>query len=85
MGTSLAGKYKKSLAENWTLRFKTIHPDDDNYDGVVTHIKPDFIVIREKQDFEFDGAATLNFQSILRIAEVKKSKPASKANKRFMG
>ncbi len=59
MGMSLASKYKKSLAENWTLRFKTIHPDDDNYDGVVTHIKPDFIVIREQQDFEFDGVIIL--------------------------
>lgn len=59
MGMSLASKYKKSLEKHWALRFKTIHPDSDNYDGVVTHIKSDFIVLREKQDFEFDGVIIL--------------------------
>lgn len=37
------------------MRFKTKHPDGDGYDGVITHIKPDFIVLREKESFEFDG------------------------------
>ncbi len=59
MGASLASKYKKSLTEQWALRFKTIHPDGDNYDGLVTHIKSDFIVIRAERDFEFDGVIIL--------------------------
>ena len=56
---SLAQKYSKSLAEQWCMRFKTTHPDGDNYDGVITHIKPRFIVLREERDFEFDGVIIL--------------------------
>jgi len=52
---SRAHKYEKSLAEKWCMRFKTAHPDGDNYDGIITHIKRDFIVLREEDDFEVDG------------------------------
>ncbi|MCI0491253.1 MAG: hypothetical protein L0229_32075 [Blastocatellia bacterium] len=55
----LARKYRKSLDEQWSLRFKTRHPDGDAYDGVVTHIKPGFIVLLEEADFEFDGFVIL--------------------------
>ena len=41
------------------MRFKTRHPDGDNYDGVVIHIAPNFIVVREVVDFEFDGVQVL--------------------------
>jgi hypothetical protein len=51
----LAQKYRKSLNEKWCLRLKTKHPDGDDYDGVITHIKQGFIVLREERDFEFDG------------------------------
>ena len=56
---SLAQKYSKSLAEQWLMRFKTKHPDGDNYDGVITHIKPAFVVLREEKDFELDGIIIL--------------------------
>ena len=52
---SIAGKYRKSLDENWCLRFKTRHPEGDPYDGIVTQIKRSFIVLREEQDFDLDG------------------------------
>lgn len=56
---SLAQKYSKSLNEQWCLRFNTRHPEGDNYAGIVTHIKPDFIVLREERDFELDGLVVL--------------------------
>jgi hypothetical protein len=56
---SLARKYKKSLDEQWCARFKTGHPGGDKYDGVVMQIKPDFIVLREEEAFEFDGVVIL--------------------------
>jgi hypothetical protein len=56
---SLASKYKKSLDEQWCTRFKTGHPGGDRYDGVVMQIKPDFIVLREEEAFEFDGVVIL--------------------------
>ena len=61
---SLEKKYKKSLDEQWCLRFKTRHPDEDNYDGVVTHIKKGFIVLRQEEAFEFDGTVILSKKSI---------------------
>jgi hypothetical protein len=57
-------KYRKSLDEKWCLRFKTRHPDGDNYDGVVTQINREFIVLREEDDFEFDGITILPKKSI---------------------
>ncbi|MGH9941080.1 MAG: hypothetical protein ACRD9R_01830 [Pyrinomonadaceae bacterium] len=56
---SLAGKFKKSLDEKWCMRFKCRHPDEDNFDGVITHIKSSFIVLREEDAFEFDGFVIL--------------------------
>ena len=41
------------------MRFRTRHPDGDNYDGVVIHIARDFIVLREERDLEFDGMVLL--------------------------
>ncbi len=61
---SLAQKYSKSLDEQCCLRFKTRHPDGDTYDGVVTHIKSGFIVLRQVMDFEFDGLMILPKRSI---------------------
>ena len=61
---SLKRKYEKSVAGKWCLRFKTKHPDGDNYDGIVTHVKPNFIVMREEADFELDGVIILPKRSI---------------------
>ena len=47
------------MIEKWCVRFKTRHPDGDKVDGVVTHVKPSFIVLREEWDFEFDGVVVL--------------------------
>ncbi len=44
---SLAAKYRKSKEKRWCLRFKTVHPDSDDFDGVVTHVKQGFVVLRE--------------------------------------
>lgn len=52
-------KYKKSFTEQWRMRFETRHPDEDFYDGVIINIKPDFIVLREEEDFEFNGIIVL--------------------------
>lgn len=56
---SLASEYSKSLEGRWHIRLRTIHPDGDNLDGVVTGIKRRFIVLREEKDFEFDGVVVL--------------------------
>ena len=53
---SIARKYRKSKEERWCLRFTTIHPDGDAYQGVVTDIKQSFIVLSDEQDFEFTGS-----------------------------
>lgn len=52
-------KYSKSLENKWVTRFKTIHPDGDNCDGVVLAVKRSFLVIKEATDFEFDGTIIL--------------------------
>ena len=51
--------YRKSLEGRWSMRFKTRHPDGDNYDGVILHIGEQFVVMREERDFEFDGLIVL--------------------------
>jgi hypothetical protein len=55
----LENKLKKSMNRRWCLRFRTKHPDGDNFDGVVTHIKDEFIALHEERDFEFDGVVIL--------------------------
>lgn len=67
-------KYKKSLFEQWTMRFETTHYEADNYDGVVLQIKPDFIVLREEQNFEFDGIIILLKKFIKNIRDNKYDK-----------
>lgn len=52
---SLSKKYKKSSDLNWSMRFKTIHPEGDTYDGVITHNKRNHVVLCVVNDFEFDG------------------------------
>ena len=56
---SLAAKYRKSKEKRCCLRFKTVHPDGDDFDGVVTHIKQRFVVLREERGFVFDGLVLL--------------------------
>jgi hypothetical protein len=56
---SLSKKYLKSKGLKWLLKFKTAHPDGNNYDGVVTHIRRNFIVMREELDFDFNGVVVL--------------------------
>ena len=59
-----AQRYRKSLTKKWCMRFKTNHPDGDAYDGIVTHIKPRFIVLHEEKDFAFDGLVVLPKKNI---------------------
>lgn len=56
---NLSEKYKKLKELKWCMRFKTCHPDKDNYDGIVTHIHNRFIVLREERDIVFDGVVIL--------------------------
>src|SRR5882724_4041560 len=56
---NLERMYKKSLDEQWCLRLKTDHPDGGNYDGVVTQISKDFVVICQEEAFQFDGIVIL--------------------------
>ena len=56
---SLAAKYNKSLEKHWCMRFKTIHPDGDSFDGVVTHNRRRFIALGQEIDFQFDGMVVL--------------------------
>jgi hypothetical protein len=68
---SFKRKYDKSLAEQWCMRFKTTHPDGDNYAGIVTHVKPGFIILREEESFELDGVLILPKRSIKGIRDGK--------------
>ena len=56
---TLTKKYAKSKNKKWMVRFHTIHPDGDNYDGIVTNIKRNFIVIRETRELALDGIVVL--------------------------
>jgi hypothetical protein len=47
------------MRNRWSMRFKTRHPDGDNYDGVIVHVGRAFVVLREEVDFEFDGLVLL--------------------------
>ena len=61
---SLAAQYRKSLEKHWGVRFKSRHPDGDNYDGIVVHNARTFIVLAEEQSFEFDGFVAMPKASI---------------------
>lgn len=56
---SLTQKYEKSLRDRWCMRFKTSIDDGDDFDGIVTHIKRNFIVLRELRELDFDGLVIL--------------------------
>ncbi len=56
---SLSQKYKESKEQTWSMRFKTHHPDGNRFDGVVTHIQKNFIVLKEQTDFVFNGVVVL--------------------------
>ena len=67
----LERKYLKSLNEQCVLCFSTIHPEGDRYDGVVTAIKPDFVVVCEERDWEFDGIQIFPKRAIADIRDGK--------------
>lgn len=55
----LSEKYKKSLESKWCLRLKTTWPDSEFHDGVVTHNRRRFLILREMDDLAFDGVTIL--------------------------
>ena len=57
-------KFRQSMSEQRSMRFKTRHPDGDNYDGIVRHIGRAFIALREVRDFEVDGVIVLPKRAI---------------------
>lgn len=67
----LERKFLKSLSEKCVLCFSTTHPDGDRYDGVVAAIKPDFIVVCEEEDWEFDGIQIFPKRAITDIRDGK--------------
>lgn len=46
------------------MRWETIHPDGESYDGVVMDVKADFVTIAQESDFEFDGLIVLPRRSL---------------------
>lgn len=56
--------FRSSLEQQRVIRVKTRHPDGDNFDGIVTSIKPGILVLVEEVCFEFDGAIVLPKKSI---------------------
>src|SRR5207249_11238859 len=70
------------LNKQWVLRFSTIHPDGDHYDGVVTAIKPDFIVVCEETCWELDGVHILPKRV---IADVRDGKFEACTNRIVLG
>ena len=56
---SLAAKYRKSFEDKWAVRFKTLHPDGDAYNGIVVLLRRMFVVLKAISDFEFDGFVVL--------------------------
>lgn len=71
---NLEKKINKSLEKKWGVRFKPTHPDKDNYDGVVICNKDDFIVLRQEEDFEFDGVVIIPKKFIKNIRDGKYEK-----------
>lgn len=67
-------KIDKSLKQKWCIRFETLHPDEDAYDGVVIYNKPDFIALFEEEDFEFDGVVIIPKKFIKKIRDGKYDK-----------
>jgi hypothetical protein len=61
---TLEEKFRESRSQQWSLRWETTHPNGDNYDGVVTDIKKDYVVIAEETAFEFDGLMILPKSSV---------------------
>jgi len=55
----LSAKYKKSLESQWCLELKTAIPDGGSFDGVVTHNRRQFVVVREFRDLAPDGVLVL--------------------------
>lgn len=68
---SVTAKCRKSLDERRGVHFQTTHPDGDAYRGVVTHLRPGFVVLREEVDFEFDGFLVLPRRSIKSVRDGK--------------
>ena len=60
----LLTQLRKSLKQKQCVRFRTSHPEQDYYDGIVTHVRPDYIVLCQEDDFEFDGVVVLNRKAI---------------------
>jgi hypothetical protein len=56
---TIANKIRKSLENDWIVRFGLDHPKNETCTGVVTALQRDFIVVRQCSDFEFDGHAVL--------------------------
>ena len=52
-------RLRRSLDERWCVRVQTDHPDGDACDGVVLALHDELVVLREEDDFEFDGVVLL--------------------------
>ena len=60
---------RKSLKKQYCLRLETSHPDKYSYDGIVSHIRPDYIVIHNECNFEFDGLVVIRRKSITKCSD----------------
>jgi hypothetical protein len=66
---NLVPKFRKSLRQKYCVRFRTNHPDQSDYDGIVTHIRPDYIVVREEYDFELEGIVVFSRKAVVACEE----------------
>ena len=46
---------RKSLEEKWYIRIRLKQPENDHYDGIVTHIGRSVVVLAQIDDFRLDG------------------------------
>lgn len=52
-------KLKHSLEMRWCICVKTREPARNAYDGIVTHLTREYVVLREESELEMDGIVVL--------------------------
>ena len=60
---------RRSLEEQWCVRVHSDHPAGDACDGVVLALHPELVVLREEDDFEFDGVVVLPRRSVRSVRD----------------
>ena len=85
MSAEVGKKLRSSMNEQRVVRFKTRHPDGDNYDGVIVHIGRTFVVLREVRDLEVNGIILLPKRVIRGVRDGKFEACQSRILRQFGG